>query len=55
MNETSIVTVVIFLSVRYFGLGLEQTPLSDYGMKMIPQEMAGHAPVCSAGASKSRQ
>lgn len=41
--ETSIVTVVIFLSVRYFGLGLEQTPLSDYGMKMIPQEMAGHA------------
>lgn len=41
--ETSIITAVIFLSVRYVGLGLEQTPLSDYGMKIIPQEMAGHA------------
>ena len=41
--DTSLFIVVLYLSFRYWGLGMATTPLSDYGMKMIPQEMAGHA------------
>jgi len=39
----SMVVVVFYWSFRYFGVGVAQTPLSDYGMKVIPQELAGHA------------
>lgn len=40
---TSVFWVIMCLSIRYWGLGMAQTPLSDYGMKIIPQEMVGHA------------
>ncbi len=41
--NTSLIIIVLYLSFRYWGLGMAQTPLSDYGMKGISQEMAGHA------------
>ena len=41
--DTSLIIIILYLSFRYWGLGMAQTPLSDYGMKMISQEMAGHA------------
>lgn len=34
--------VVPVLSLRYFGVGMINMPLTDYGMRVLPSELSGH-------------
>lgn len=40
--QTSMVYVIAWLCFRYLGIGLSSMPITDYGMKFIPPETAGH-------------
>lgn len=39
---SSMLFVVFWLCVRYFGLGIHGMPLTDYGMSALPKELSGH-------------
>ena len=41
--ETSMLLLMTFFSIRYFGMGMMQMPLMDYGMSAVPPNMSGHA------------
>ena len=34
--------IIPMLSLRYFGVGILNMPLSDYGMRVLPPELSGH-------------
>lgn len=39
---TGMAYVLIFLCLRYLGIGLSGMPITDYGMKAIPSRLSGH-------------
>lgn len=41
--DTSVLLLIVFFSIRYFGMGVLQMPLTDYGLGSVPVELAGHA------------
>ncbi len=41
--DTTAAIVIIFMSLRYVGIGLVNMPLTDYGMSIIPISLSGHA------------
>lgn len=41
--DTAAVMVILFMSLRYLGVGLLNMPLTDYGMSIIPLSLSGHA------------
>lgn len=40
--DSPLYLIIPMLSLRYFGLGMLNMPLSDYGMKVLPAELSGH-------------
>ncbi len=40
--ETTLVFVVVWLCVRYLGIGMSSMPITDYGMKTIDRSLSGH-------------
>lgn len=41
--ETTVFWITVFMGLRYFGIGLVNMPLTDYGMSIIPITLSGHA------------
>ena len=41
--ETNIILLLVFFSLRYFGLGIVQMPLTNYGIGAIPPKLSSHA------------
>lgn len=41
--DTTVFWLTIFMGLRYFGIGLVNMPLTDYGMSIIPISLSGHA------------
>jgi hypothetical protein len=41
--STSVLTIIIFMSIRYLGLGMVKMPLTDYGLGSVPNYLSGHA------------
>ncbi|NLT94818.1 MAG: MFS transporter [Clostridia bacterium] len=40
---TGVITIVIFMSIRYLGMGMVKMPLTDYGLGSVPSSLSGHA------------
>jgi hypothetical protein len=40
--DSALWLIVPMLSLRYFGVGILNMPLSDYGMRVLPPELSGH-------------
>ena len=40
---TGVGWITLFMALRYFGIGLVNMPLTDYGMSIIPIRLSGHA------------
>lgn len=41
--ETTVFMIILYLSLRYFGMGLVNMPLTNYGMSVVPMSLSGHA------------
>lgn len=41
--ETSFTILLISFCLRYFGLGMANMPLTNYGLGAVPQQLSGHA------------
>jgi len=41
--ETGVTLLLISFCLRYFGLGMVNMPLTNYGLSAVPQHMSGHA------------
>lgn len=41
--ETSFIVLLISFCLRYFGLGMANMPLTNYGLGAVPQNLSGHA------------
>jgi len=41
--STGIVAIIIFMSLRYLGMGMVKMPLTDYGIGNVPKNLTGHA------------
>lgn len=41
--STGVFWIIFFMGLRYFGIGLVNMPLTDYGMSIIPIRLSGHA------------
>lgn len=40
--ETGMVYVLFWLCIRYSGIGLSGMPITDFGMRSLPEELTGH-------------
>ena len=41
--ETGFMVLLVSFCLRYFGLGMANMPLTNYGLGAVPQDMSGHA------------
>lgn len=41
--STGLITIIIFMSLRYLGMGMVKMPLTDYGLGSVPSYLSGHA------------
>ena len=41
--KSSVIILILFVSIRYTGMGMLQMPLTDYGLGCIPVQLSGHA------------
>lgn len=41
--STGVFTIIIFMSMRYLGMGMVKMPLTDYGLGSVPGSLSGHA------------
>ena len=50
--STGVFTIIIFMSMRYLGMGMVKMPLTDYGLGSVPVVCRATLLPCLTGASK---